>query len=77
VWQEIDASGRHCHSWRDVDARSVAAMSFLVLSLVLLGVVLLVAEVVATVRHDGYGSLEPPRSHPHDADLPGWPGRLA
>jgi hypothetical protein len=50
-------------------------MSLLVLVL-LIGVVLIAAAVVAAVRHDGYGTLEPPRSHPLDDVLPGWPGRL-
>ena len=34
------------------------------------------AAVASAVRHDGYGSLEPPRSHPLDDAFPGWPGRL-
>ncbi len=50
-------------------------MSLLVLLLVVTAVVLLSAALAATVRHDGYGSLEPPRSHLDDV-LPGWPGRL-
>jgi hypothetical protein len=50
-------------------------MSLLVL-VALIGVVLLAAAVVSVVRHDGYGTLEPPRSHPLDDVLPGWPGRL-
>ncbi|WP_298460321.1 hypothetical protein [uncultured Cellulomonas sp.] len=48
-------------------------MTPLVVILVLTALVLLVADVV-TVRHDGLGTLEPPRSHPRD-DL-GWPGRF-
>ncbi len=51
-------------------------MSLLVLLLVLAAVVLLAAALVATVRHDGYGTLAPPRSHPLDDIVPGWPGRL-
>jgi len=51
-------------------------MSLLLLVLVLAAVVGLLATVASTVRHDGYGSHEPPRSHPLDDAFPGWPGRL-
>jgi hypothetical protein len=76
VWQEVDEHGQHCHSWHHSDGHSIPAMSLLVLLLVLAAVVLLVVAVASTVRHDGYGSLEPPRSHPLDDAFPGWPGRL-
>jgi hypothetical protein len=76
VWQEIDEQGHSCHSWRYVDGHSVSVMSLLLVLLLLVGAVLLAAAVVSAVRHDGYGSLEPPRSHPLDDAFPGWPGRL-
>ena len=38
-------------------------MSILVLVLVLVALLLLAGAVVAAVRHDGYGSVPPPRSH--------------
>jgi hypothetical protein len=41
-------------------------MTLLAVLFVLLSVVSLVASLVATVRHDGYGTLEPPHSHPRD-----------
>jgi hypothetical protein len=46
-------------------------MSLVALLLVLLAVALLVTAVVVVVRRDGYGTLEPPRSHPdRDEQLP-------
>jgi hypothetical protein len=50
-------------------------MSLLAVLLVLAAVVLIGVAVALAVRHDGYGSLEPPRSHPLDDVIPGWPGR--
>ena len=51
-------------------------MSLVILFLALAALVGLLATVATTVRNDGYGSLEPPRSHPLDDAFPGWPGRL-
>ncbi len=44
-------------------------MSLLLVVLVLLAVALVAAAVVVVVRRDGYGTLEPPRSHPAWDDL--------
>ena len=64
MWQEVDGKGQNSHSWHDVDSRSFPAMSIVVVVLVLSVLVLLVAALAVVVRHDGYGTLPPPRSHP-------------
>ncbi|GAA2725901.1 hypothetical protein [Cellulomonas aerilata] len=53
-------------------------MSLVAVVLVLLAVTLLVAAVLVVVRRDGYGTSEPPHSHPawDDAVLPST-GRAA
>jgi hypothetical protein len=54
-------------------------MSIVAVVLVLLAVALLAAAVVVVVRRDGYGTVEPPRSHPawDDAAPLTLPHRLA
>ena len=52
-------------------------MTLVALVLVLLAVALLATAVVVVVRRDGYGTLEPPRSHAgDDADVPAFAHRL-
>ena len=76
VWQKSDGQRHIGHSWQHVDGRSVTAMSLLALLVLLAAVVLIAVAVALAVRNDGYGNLEPPRSHPLDDVFPGWPGRL-
>jgi hypothetical protein len=54
-------------------------MSLLAVVIVVLAVALVAAAVVVVVRRDGYGTVEPPRSHPawDDAAPLGLPHRLA
>jgi hypothetical protein len=69
VWQETDEQRQSRHSWPDQSDHRFSAMSLLVVVLVLLAVALVATAVVVVVRRDGYGTLEPPRSHPAWDDL--------
>jgi hypothetical protein len=56
VWQEIDGCCQPCHSWPEIDDRTVPAMAVMILLLVL--AVLAAGALlgtVDTVRRDGYG----------------------
>jgi hypothetical protein len=75
VWQKVGGHRQFRHSWRDAVDPTFSAMSIVAVVLILLAVALLAAAVVVVVRRDGYGTLEPPHSHPAWDDAPGaaWP----
>jgi hypothetical protein len=75
VWQEVGEYRQSRHSWHDAVDPRFSAMSIVAVVLVLLAVALVAAAVVVVVRRDGYGTLEPPHSHPTWDDAPGatWP----
>ena len=64
MWQKINALWLSCHSWQDLDRRSITAMTFLMI-LLLVVVALSVASVYLIVR-DGRGPQRPPVSHFED-----------
>jgi hypothetical protein len=39
-WQDLDALGRFCHWWQDLDERRINAMGILILTLVIASLVL-------------------------------------
>jgi hypothetical protein len=47
----------------------------LALAILVVSIAVLATAVIAVVRRDGYGTTEPPRSHPLEEALPGRPGR--
>ena len=65
MWQKINALWLSCHSWQDLNRRSITAMTFLMI-LLLVVVALSVASVYLIVR-DGRGPQRPPVSHFEDA----------
>jgi len=65
MWQKINALWLSCHSWQDLDRRSITAMTFLMI-LLLVVVALSVASVYLIVR-DGRGPQRPPVSHYQDS----------
>jgi hypothetical protein len=64
-WQEVDAHGQSCHSWRELEERRIPAMTTgtaLALLTLLLGLALggaLLWAVAHLVAGDGYGSRSP------------------
>jgi hypothetical protein len=67
TWQKINAVWHSCHSWQDRARSMITAMTFL---LILLAVaVLLSADTVRRVLHDGQGPQRPPASHFQDPDF--------
>jgi hypothetical protein len=48
TWQEIDGSCQSCHSWQDLDARMITAMTVLLI----LSAIVLVATIVLTTIFD-------------------------
>ena len=65
MWQKINVLWLSCHSWQDLDRRSITAMTFLMI-LLLVVVALSVASVYLIVR-DGRGPQRPPVSHYQDS----------
>lgn len=64
IWQEINARCLFCHWWRDHDRGMITAMTFLILLLAV--AVLMSAETIRVVLHDGRGPQRPPSSHFED-----------
>jgi hypothetical protein len=63
-WQKINGRWLSCHSWQDHNRRRLTAMTFLIILLALS--LLLAAESVRLVLHDGRGPQRPPGSHFED-----------
>lgn len=63
-WQQINVRWLFCHWWRDLDRRSITAMTFLMIALAV--AVLLMIATIRAIRHDGFGPQRPPASHFED-----------
>jgi hypothetical protein len=71
-WQKINVECQSCHWWRDIDGRTLDAMTLLTITLIALATIGYLAFLVHYISLDGAprgwnGWREPPRSHHADA----------
>ena len=66
-WQKINGGWHSCHSWQDHAPGMITAMTFLFILLAV--AVLMSADTVRRVLHDGQGPQRPPASHFQDPDF--------
>ena len=65
MWQKINALWLSCHSWQDLIRRSITAMTYLMILLLI--VVAMSVQSVRLIVRDGRGPQRPPVSHFEDA----------
>lgn len=64
IWQKINAGWHICHSWPYHVRRMITAMTYLILLTAL--ALVLSAETLRMIWHDGRGPQRPPQSHFED-----------